>query len=142
MKKYAQICKDAGVASQVAGNAIQAALPHAIINSNVHQDIKLGALGAFGAAQLVAAAAALATPTRSNKQQLKAGISPWHTLGNLLVPGMASYNLYKRYGNAMAQESAAAKERDIQGALKATKDKDANVRQAAKAYLKMRKAQA
>lgn len=88
----------------------------------------MGAIGAFGAAQLVAAAAALATPTRSNKQQLKAGISPWHTLGNLLVPGMASYNLYKRYGNAMAQESAAAKERDIQGALKATKDKDANVR--------------
>ena len=55
---------------------------------------------------------------------------------------MASYNLYKRYGNNMAQESAAAKARDIQGATKALKDKDANVRQAAKAYLKMRKAEA
>ena len=42
----------------------------------------------------------------------------------------------------MAQESAAAKERDIKDATKATKDKDSNVRQAAKAYLKMRKAQA
>lgn len=42
----------------------------------------------------------------------------------------------------MAQESAAAKERDIKGATKALKDKDANVRQAAKAYLNMRKAEA
>ena len=41
---------------------------------------------------------------------------------------MASYNLYKRYGNDMAQESAAAKERDIKGATKALKDKDTNVR--------------
>ena len=41
---------------------------------------------------------------------------------------MASYNLYKRYGNAMTQESAAAKERDIKDATKATKDKDSNVR--------------
>jgi delta 1-pyrroline-5-carboxylate dehydrogenase len=83
--------KQAGVASEVTGTLLN---PFNTLS---------GTLGTTGGAL-----AAAATKTRTDEEQEKADKK---MLSNLLVPGVAPYNLFKRYGHSKAHERKEKEER-------------------------------
>lgn len=100
------LLKNSGVVSQDTGIGLNFAVPAALAAYDRRYNSGLGtaAWGTVGAANLIAAIAALATKTRTEQEQRKASRSVGHTIANLSIPGWATYNRLKRIGQSWKED--------------------------------------
>ena len=105
--------KKAGVVSQFAGSGLHSAIPTAALTAGSPEAF-LTLAGIQGVGNLAAAITALATRTRTAQEQRKASMSPGHAVANLLVPGWANYNMYKRIGQSWKEDREYKKQKKLE----------------------------